>query len=363
MAINRISYPSSTPTAVSDYQQQNVLIQAALNEGESVIPWSGASMTIGFRFSVGGVLYQVDTATSISGSPSRFVKITPAGATASASFVASLTGVSWNTTYNGLYDGSGNLYLIKNGTEKNLGNYTDTGAAIGNNSKSSNGGFAGGDTNDCVSGSASGTNCSVTGGGASAGSGCSTQSGASIGSGSTSTDGSATGSSAQTTDGSASGRLAVSTTGGSAGLSATTTTGGSVGASSSSTTGGAVGSSSTTTTGGSIGNATTSTNGFSGGDGAASGDNQANLFNHVKYAYFPAATTQNVVYDFLSPLLITTGRVVSAIGIFGSSTVQSAQRSGASAIQVTAGGAPTTFTDGSATTIGSDLSILLVKGT
>lgn len=111
MAINRISGPSSLPTAVGDYQAQNNLLSAGFS-GLDTLPWSSTSMQIGAVFQVGGTVYRVDTATSITGTPSAYVKITPAGATASASFVANLTGVSWNDVYNGYYDGSGNRYLF-----------------------------------------------------------------------------------------------------------------------------------------------------------------------------------------------------------------------------------------------------------
>lgn len=121
MAINRISFPSSTPTAVSDYQAQNALLVAALNEGNNVVPYIGTAMSVGFVFNVGGVVYRVDTATTITGTASPYVKITPSGATASASFAASLSGVSWDSTYNGYYDGSGNRYLFDESSAYNNG--------------------------------------------------------------------------------------------------------------------------------------------------------------------------------------------------------------------------------------------------
>jgi hypothetical protein len=375
MAINRISYPASTPTAVSDYQQQNVLIQAALNEGGTMFPWSGTSMVIGAVFAVGGTVYRVDTATSISGTASNYVKITPAGATASASFVASLTGVSWSTTYNGYYDGSGNLYLFDEALAVVNGAITTPYLHEGRSTRlplkscgvgagdSVTTGFAGGANAEATTGFAGGTNAEATTGGA-AGNGASTEDGFAGGFNSSSVLGGAIGNGSTTTTGGAAGSNATSNSGFAGGSGATETDGGAaLGFLSTTTYGASVGYDCSSSTGAALGYSASATNGLSVGSGAVSGNNQANLFSHVKYAYFASTATQNEVYDFLSPLLVTTGRVVSAIGIFGSATVQSAQRSGASAIQVTAGGAPTTFTDGSATTIGSDLSILLVKGT
>lgn len=111
MAINRILGPSPLPLTTADYEAQNNLLVAGFS-GQETVPWSASAMQIGAVFQVGGTIYRVDTATAITGTPSEYVKITPAGATASASFVANLTGVTWNTVYNGYYDGSGNRYLF-----------------------------------------------------------------------------------------------------------------------------------------------------------------------------------------------------------------------------------------------------------
>lgn len=112
MAINKILNPSSTPTAVSDYQAQNNIIAALLlKTGLSAIV-SGSNIVSGAVFNLGGSTYKADADTAITGSASDYVKITPSGATASASYVSSLTGVSWNAGYQGYYDGSGNLYIF-----------------------------------------------------------------------------------------------------------------------------------------------------------------------------------------------------------------------------------------------------------
>jgi hypothetical protein len=110
MPIVRVDNPNSTPTAVSDYQAQNTLIGNAYRQGST--PFTGSNMNDGYLMQIGGTLYKVDGATAISGTASEFVRVTPAGATASASFVSSLSGVSWNALYNGYYDGSGNLYVF-----------------------------------------------------------------------------------------------------------------------------------------------------------------------------------------------------------------------------------------------------------
>ena len=112
MAINRITGPTSLPLTTADYQAQNNETDAIFS-GLGTIPWSGTAMTIGATFYIGGTIYRVVTATAITGTPSDYVVITPSGdgATATASFVANLSGVSWNSVHNGYYSG-GNLVLI-----------------------------------------------------------------------------------------------------------------------------------------------------------------------------------------------------------------------------------------------------------
>jgi hypothetical protein len=57
-------------------------------------------------------VYRADADEAITGTASKYVRITPAGASASAAYVSSLAGVSWNNQYNGYYDASGNLYIF-----------------------------------------------------------------------------------------------------------------------------------------------------------------------------------------------------------------------------------------------------------
>lgn len=120
MPINRIDAPNSVPLAVGDYQAQNNQLLALGRMGD-VIPFSGSTMTEGYVFQVGGTLYQVVGSVSITGTVSPYVQITPSGATASAAFVASLAGVSWNAVYNGYYDVSGNRYLFDEVAAKKAG--------------------------------------------------------------------------------------------------------------------------------------------------------------------------------------------------------------------------------------------------
>lgn len=113
MALDRIDAPSSLPTAQSDYVAQNNQIETLiLDTTKARAEISGNFIQQGAIFNIGGVLYIGTSDTSITGTPSNYIKITPSGSTASAAYVANLTGVNWNQSYNGYYDVSGNLYIF-----------------------------------------------------------------------------------------------------------------------------------------------------------------------------------------------------------------------------------------------------------
>ena len=116
MAIDLLANPTATaPTALADYQA--ILTQLVANgqafTGRLIV--QGSNIKAGTVILIGGVLYKATTDTAITGTASSYVKITPSGATASAAFVANLTGVTWNDAYGGYYDGSGNLHVFDEG--------------------------------------------------------------------------------------------------------------------------------------------------------------------------------------------------------------------------------------------------------
>lgn len=115
MSLDRLTAPTPTaPADITDYQHTNDLLYAfgLWGMGASPIDLTNNKVVKGALFNVGGVVYFGTSDTTITGTPSSYVKITPSGATASASYVANLTGVSWSDTYNGYVDGSGNLYIF-----------------------------------------------------------------------------------------------------------------------------------------------------------------------------------------------------------------------------------------------------------
>lgn len=119
MAIVRIAEPANPPTAPADWGLMLELVRALARNIEHPLRWdnvSGASITKGAIFEIGGTIYLATSATAITGTGSNYIKIKPSadGATCSASFVVNLTGVTWNTTYNGYYDAGSpaSLYIF-----------------------------------------------------------------------------------------------------------------------------------------------------------------------------------------------------------------------------------------------------------
>lgn len=113
MSIVLLTAPNPTsPSSISDYQYQNAYITATLQAftGRAIV--NGATIKAGTVIKIADVLYKSTTDTAITGTETPYVKITPSGASASASFVADLTGVSWSHAHGQYLDGSGNLHVF-----------------------------------------------------------------------------------------------------------------------------------------------------------------------------------------------------------------------------------------------------------
>jgi hypothetical protein len=114
MAINRVTYPSTPTPASGDWDLIVDLMQTGYLKMENAlrIDYVNDNVLEGAVFHIGGTVFLADSDTAITGTPSDFVKLTVSGATASAAYVADLTGVTWNEAQNGYYDISGNLYVF-----------------------------------------------------------------------------------------------------------------------------------------------------------------------------------------------------------------------------------------------------------
>ncbi len=114
MSITRIDFPNAAPVDITDWEKIIDVAEFNTLGINNPVNWDFSSNTVkqGIRIIIGGTIYQVVTSEAITGTPSDFVKITPAGATAAAAYVASLAGVTWNSVYNHYEDVSGNAYLF-----------------------------------------------------------------------------------------------------------------------------------------------------------------------------------------------------------------------------------------------------------
>jgi len=126
MALTLVPFPASAPTSITDWE--DIINVAEFNtlgvQGTSMFNFSSNTIKQGTRIMIGGSVYLADADTTITGTPSDYVKITPSGATASAAYVSSLTGVSWNSVWNFWEDISGNAYLFNE-----MKNYAGGGSA------------------------------------------------------------------------------------------------------------------------------------------------------------------------------------------------------------------------------------------
>lgn len=116
MSINRIDFPTTPNPIAGDWSKLIALLEKAFRNLSNPVQVVGSNVPEGATFQIGGVIYYTDADTAISGTASDYVKLTPnvgdSGATVDASFVSSLTGVTWNKLYNGYYDVDGNMYLF-----------------------------------------------------------------------------------------------------------------------------------------------------------------------------------------------------------------------------------------------------------
>ncbi|KKN63349.1 hypothetical protein LCGC14_0502970 [marine sediment metagenome] len=114
MPIVRIPDPNALPTIQNDFVRQNN--KSAVNFLQVNKPiWDDATNIVqGAIFQIGGTVYYCNASTAIGGAPSAYIKLTPSGdgSIVTPTYVADLTGVSWNNAYNGYYDVGGNAYIF-----------------------------------------------------------------------------------------------------------------------------------------------------------------------------------------------------------------------------------------------------------
>lgn len=343
MALNRVEYPTNL-TDQGDFSAHGELIETRMLD-QSAVPLQVRDGIIpqGVVLQIGGVVYRGDSDTTISGTESPYVRVTPDGATASVSYVADLTGVTWNPLYNGYYDGESpaRLYLFNEQLAILAGEMSAVRTryievdSVGDARSS----------RDIIAGRNLEAEESIIAGerfltgntqgfkgcpGSFSGIG---QDGVAIGYNSqANVGGGAVGRETLTNSGGACGRSSESSSGFAGGDGAITTSGGAIGSSSESGLGCAAGDSAFTETGGAVGWLAESTDGFAGGNQAKANatnsvaigpnvqvtrEDHAIICNRYYGASFPSTATEREVRDFFRIYLSADLDVMGATGTYG----------------------------------------------
>lgn len=112
MSIVLHPFSSDTPSALTDWAAYLSTQQAIFMQIENPFRVQGSIVPKGAMFFVAGALYKATSDTNITGTASEYVKFTVSGSEIVPSFVTSLSGVTWNTVWNGYYDVNLNLHIF-----------------------------------------------------------------------------------------------------------------------------------------------------------------------------------------------------------------------------------------------------------
>lgn len=112
MALVLINGPDNAPSTSADWDKINDVLQTIGLDINSPTRISGTKILRGSVIFFAGAWYVADSDTSISGSVTDYVRLTNSAGTVTAAFVSSLSGVTFNRTWNGWYDSSMRLYLF-----------------------------------------------------------------------------------------------------------------------------------------------------------------------------------------------------------------------------------------------------------
>jgi len=112
MPITQVNGPGDVPEQLTDWQKISNIFQATWLRLTGALIVNGSTIMKGSAVNIGGAWYVAGADTAITGSASEYVKLTVSGSSVAAVFVADLTGVNWNKTWNGWYDALGNYYLF-----------------------------------------------------------------------------------------------------------------------------------------------------------------------------------------------------------------------------------------------------------
>jgi hypothetical protein len=112
MALVLIPGPDNAPSASNDWGKINNVLQTIGLDMNSPTRISGTKILRGSVIFFAGAWYVADADTAITGNATPYVRLTNTAGTVTAAFAPSLSGVTFNRTWNGWYDSSMRLYLF-----------------------------------------------------------------------------------------------------------------------------------------------------------------------------------------------------------------------------------------------------------
>ncbi len=112
MALVLIPGPDNAPSTAADWDKINDVLQTIGLDINSPARISGSNIVRGSVVFFAGAWYVATSDTAITGSTTKYVRLTNNAGTITAAFVSSLSGVTFNNTWNGWYDSTSRLYLF-----------------------------------------------------------------------------------------------------------------------------------------------------------------------------------------------------------------------------------------------------------
>lgn len=112
MALVLIPGPDNAPSTAADWDKINDVLQTIGLDINSPARISGSNIVRGSVIFFAGAWYVATSDTAITGSATKYVRLTNNAGTITAAFVSSLSGVTFNKTWNGWYDSASRLYLF-----------------------------------------------------------------------------------------------------------------------------------------------------------------------------------------------------------------------------------------------------------
>lgn len=112
MALVLIPGPDNAPSTAADWDKINKVLQTIGLDINSPLRVVGSNIVRGSVVFFAGAWYVATSDTPITGSATKYVRLTNNAGTITAAFVSSLSGVTFNKSWNGWYDSSSRLYLF-----------------------------------------------------------------------------------------------------------------------------------------------------------------------------------------------------------------------------------------------------------